>query len=278
MSANRGHFRVHFAPLAGPLAVTVAPVKLPTESAVRPLRNRLAALCLGLAGSATFQAGAQVSAPTAPEAQIPPAALARALVIVRDAAQAVAPRGARIDIEPGRLDARLALAPCSRAEAYLPPGVPAWGRVRVGLRCTEGPVRWNVFLPVSVQVVAPAIVVSVALPAGGRLEESHLRRLDVDWSAAAGPLFEQPDALAGRVLARAIAAGQPLQEAHLQARLWFAAGETVRIVATGPGFSIVSEGQALTAGQEGKPARIQTDNGRILMARPIADHKVEVNL
>jgi len=190
----------------------------------------------------------------------------------------VAPQGARVQVEAGRLDSRLVLAPCARAEASLPPGMPAWGRVRVGLRCVEGPVRWSVFLPVNVQVQAPATVVSTTLPAGAKLEASHLRRVEVDWSTADGALFDQPADIVGRTLGRALSAGQPVQTSHLMPRQWFAQGDTVRIVATGSGFSIVSEGQALMPGLEGKSVRIQTESGRIVMGRPVGERRVEVSL
>lgn len=218
------------------------------------------------------------SAAATADLQVPPAALAKAISLVTEAATAVAPKGARVQVEPGRLDSRLVLAPCARAEASLPPGMPAWGRVRVGLRCVEGAVRWSVFLPMNVQVLAPALVVTSTLPAGAKLEATQLRRVEVDWSAAGGALFDNDQDLLGRTLARALAAGQPVQAAHIAPRQWFAQGETVRIVAVGSGFSVVSEGQALMPGLEGKSVRIQTESGRIVMGRPVGERRVEVSL
>ena len=82
------------------------------------------------------------------------------------ASAGLAPGAMRVEVEPGRLDPRLRLAPCERVEPHLPPGAQAWGRTRVGLRCTEGPKPWNVYLPVTVKVFAPALVAAAALPAG----------------------------------------------------------------------------------------------------------------
>ena len=211
-------------------------------------------------------------------AQVPPEALAQALALAAEAAAAMAPRSARITVEPGPLDPRLTLAPCARAEAYLAPGVPAWGRTRVGLRCIDGHARWNVSLPVTVQVVAPAVVAVTALPAGATLAASQLQQTEVDWGASSLPPMDQVDAAAGRVLARPLVAGQPLYPAHLLPRQWFAQGDSVRILAVGAGFSIAAEGQALGAGFEGKNVRVQTEGGRILIGRPVADRCVEVKL
>jgi flagella basal body P-ring formation protein FlgA len=225
---------------------------------------------------ALFAATAPVLAQAAPE--VPPATLARALALAAEAAQALAPREARISVEAGQLDARLTLAPCARIEPYLPSGVPTWGRSRVGLRCTDGAARWNVFLPVTVQVWAMAPLLASALPAGARLSEGQLARGEVDWAAAATPPMGSAENLAGRTLARAMAAGQPLHASDLQPRLWFATGDSVRIEATGAGFSIIGEGQALTPGMEGLPARVRTESGRVLVARPVGDRRVEVSL
>jgi flagella basal body P-ring formation protein FlgA len=284
MSANSGCKSGQFRPVKLPPVNRVGAVKKPLS--LRPLSLRLTAQS-GVGSCAKrvlvwsapwlFSAAAAQTA-ISPEAQVPPAALARALSLASEAAQAVAPRAARVSVEAGRLDSRLVLAACARAEAYLPAGVAAYGHVRVGLRCTDGVTRWNIFLPVNVQVFAPALVVTSALAAGARLEASQIKLMEVDWSSASTPLFDNAQVLAGRVLARPLQAGQAVQAAHLQARQWFAQGDTVRVTAVGPGFSIVSEGQALTPGLEGKSAKVQTENGRILTGRPIGDRSVEVSL
>lgn len=73
-------------------------------------------------------------------------------------AQAGAPAGARIVVQLGELDSRLRLAPCSKVQPYLPRGLQMWGRSRIGLRCIDGAARWNVSLPVTVQVFGQALV------------------------------------------------------------------------------------------------------------------------
>ena len=246
---------------------TVHGVKLP--SLHPPARARIAAIL-----ALTMLLGV---APRA-QAQVPPETLARALALAAEAAAALAPPEARVQVEAGSLDPRLSLAPCVRAEAYLPVGMPPWGRTRVGLRCLEGKVRWNVSMPVAVQVMAPGLVALATLPAGSLIKGSQLRRIEVDWGASPLPPLDQPELAAGRTLARGVAVGQTLHAADLAPRQWFATGDMVRIVAAGAGFSIVSEGQALGPGLEGKTARIQTEGGRVLVGRPISERCVELSL
>lgn len=210
-------------------------------------------------------------------AQPPPAGLAQALELARSTASARAPTGARVLATALPLDARLQLAPCVRTEAHLAPGTPAWGRLRVGLRCTQGTVAWNVFVPVHVQVLAPALATTTALPAGARLAAADLTSTEVDWSAG-GPPFMSGINLVGRALTRPVPAGHALRPGDLLARQWFAAGDTVRIRASGAGFDISGDGQALTPGVEGQPARVRTEQGRVLTGVPVGEKRIEVSL
>lgn len=184
----------------------------------------------------------------------------------------------RVEIETGALDPRLKLAPCEHVETYLPAGFKAWGKSRVGLRCTQGAVRWNVYLPVTVKVFGPALVAVRPLEAGAEIAEADLRSAEVDLAAVASPAVTELDALAGRLLMRAIAPGQPLRHADLRARQWFAAGETVKLIALGRGFEVHGEGQALAAGLDGNLVRVRTETGRVVTGVAVADRRVEVRL
>lgn len=184
----------------------------------------------------------------------------------------------RVQVEPGALNPRLRLAPCQRIEPYLPPGVRAWGRSRIGLRCVEGPTNWNVYLLVTVQVFAPAWVLSTPLAAGSVLQAAQLQRAEVDWAAAATAPLADAAQLVGRQLARALPAGAPVRAADLRQRQWFAAGDSVQLVARGKGFSVGARAQAMGPGIEGRPVRVRTDNGRVLSGLAVGQNRVEVAL
>jgi flagella basal body P-ring formation protein FlgA len=139
-------------------------------------------------------------------------------------------------------------------------------------------VAWQVFLPVTVEVWAPAPVAAGPLPVGARLDPSVLTQGMVDWAAGGSPPAGQPAELQDRLLARPVAAGQPFRRADLKARQWFAQGDTVEIRAIGAGFSVATEGLALTPGFEGQPARVRTEAGRVVVAQPVGQRRVEVQL
>jgi flagella basal body P-ring formation protein FlgA len=204
-------------------------------------------------------------------------ALAFAQELAQQALQAM-PSATRAQATLGDLDARLRLAPCRHVQAHLPAGSPPMGRVRIGLRCTEGDTPWNVHLPATVQVFGPGLVASRTLSVGSTLNAADLKSAEVDLAADRAAALTEPTALVGRETQRALAAGEPLRQSHLKARVWFAAGETVKVVARGPGFQVVSAGQALNPGVEGQAARVRTDNGRILTGTATAERVVELPL
>ena len=188
--------------------------------------------------------------------------------------------GARIDVEVGQLNPRLRLAACPTIQPYLPPGLPMWGRTRIGLRCIDGPVRWNVSLPVTVHAHAPALVAAQALPAGTVLTKEHLTVAEIDLAAEPAPAYAASEAaaLVGRTIAKPLAAGDALRATSLHKRQFFAAGETVQVQAAGAGFSIGSAGQALSPGIEGQDVRIRLENGRTVTGRAVGERHVEVLL
>jgi flagellar basal body P-ring formation protein FlgA len=282
LSPNRAAFGPHLALPPPPPAGTVAAVKTPDRlhplaTPAVPAALRVAAACVALCGLvATPVARAQAPASAAPG--LPAATVAQAMALAQQAAATLAPPAARVVVQAGTLDTRLQLAPCHAITPYLLPGAPAWGRTRVGLRCTQG-ANWNVQLPVVVQVFAPAVVLGAALPAGARLQAtSALVVAEVDWAAATGAPFTSPHELHQRVLARPMAAGQPLRAADLQSRQWFATGDTVQIWAQGSGFAINSEGQAMGPGLEGVPVRVRLESGRVVVGRATAERRLEVQL
>ncbi len=184
----------------------------------------------------------------------------------------------RFEVQVGALDSRLRLAPCQRIEPYIPPGVRLWGKARIGLRCALGAKPWNVYLPITVRVFGQALVAATPLPAGATLREDDLRRAEVDFAEDNASVVTDASLAVGRVLTRPLIAGRGLRQTDLKARLWFAAGDSVKVQASGPGFSVAGSGQALTPGIEGQTARVRTDGGQIVTGTPVGTRVVELSL
>ena len=193
-------------------------------------------------------------------------------------AQAGDPDRPRVEVLIGALDPRLHLAPCQHMQPYLPEGMRMWCHTRVGVRCLEGPTKWNIYLPVTVKVFGRALVATGTLAAGSVLTSGDLTQAEVDLAEDGSAAVVDADVAVGRVLARTLKAGESLRQSQLRARQWFSAGDTVTVLAQGPGFSVASLGRALTNGYEGQPARVRTESGRVLTGQPVAERRLELAL
>lgn len=250
----------------------------------RSLAWRLAGvLAVALAGIALLGAASSARAEGASSARSEGGASpldASLLESVRSLAldKAAQPGAPRVELVIGQLDPRLHLAPCQRVEPYLPPGTRLWGKSRIGLRCAEGRTPWNVYLPITVKIFGRALVVPAGAAAGGMLTMADLAEAEVDLAEEFTPAVVDPQQATGRVLAQNLKPGQTLRQGHLKARQWFAAGETVKVVAIGEGFTLESEAQALNNGIEGQPARVRTEGGKVLTGVAAGERRVEVAL
>ena len=169
----------------------------------------------------------------------------------------------RVEIDHVNLDQRLRQAPCERLEPFVPAGARLWGRSSVGMRCADG-TKWNVAIPINVRVFGPALVASTTVLGGAPASERDFRLAEVELTRQSRNLVDDPTLLNGRVLGRAVSAGQPLRAEDLRVAQTVAPGDPIQIRLIGNGFEIGAEGVALSGAGDGQPVRVRTDNGKIL--------------
>ena len=184
----------------------------------------------------------------------------------------------RMDVTLGELDSRLRLAPCAKVEPYIPVGTRLWGKTRLGLRCLSGSTKWNVFLPVTIKAFGPAWVIKGDVVSGAVLTESDALESEVDWAEENSPIVANPAQWVGQVAARALTTGQPLRQGMIKPAQVFQAGAQVRVIAQGAGYQITSDGQALSAGVVGQPARVRMDNGRVMTGVVLDSRTVKLEI
>jgi len=170
----------------------------------------------------------------------------------------------RAEVVVGTLDSRLRLAPCARVEPHLPAGTRLWGRARVGLRCVDGPTRWNVYLPVTVKAWGPAWVIKRPVSAGEVLTQEDADLAEVDWAEQSASVLATPALWVGQQAAYTLLPGQPLRQHMVRATQAFSAGSQVRVTQSGTGFQVVVTGQALSSGLVGQTTRVRLANGKIV--------------
>jgi len=164
-----------------------------------------ARLCLALFVSVSMPAMAQdQAARIAQESQV---WLEKAVANTR-------PTGAaplRMVVQVGALDSRLSLAPCAQVEPYMPTGTRLWGKSRIGLRCIDGPSRWNVFLPVQVQAFGQTWVMRSDVPSSATLAFDDAVMAEVDWAHENQSVLVDPEMWVGQTATRALRTGQVLR-------------------------------------------------------------------
>ena len=232
----------------------------------------LALLLCALAGS--WPARADVPDSTALQQ------LARAFV--QPALDQTRPDGASGPLRPevviGQLDSRLRLAPCNRVEPHLPAGTRLWGRSRIGLRCVDGPTRWNVYLPVTVKVWGPAWVLRRPVASGAVLTSEDAEQADIDWAEHRSPVLADPARWVGQQAAFTLQPGQALRQHMVRSTPAFAAGALVKVASGGPGFRVLVSGEAMGPGELGQTARVRLPGGKVVTGLVRDEQTVEIGL
>lgn len=169
---------------------------------------------------------------------------------------------AKYHVSAGRLDARLRLAQCSAPlQATLPNNAAPGARATVGVRC-DAPTQWTIYVPVTVEVEAPILVLRRALarrsPVDATDVELQTRRLPGIESGFISDIGN----LRGRRLKRALPAGAPLTADVLVPDVLVRRGQQVTLLAASGPFEIRAQGQALTDGGEHERIRVQNVTSR----------------
>ena len=152
-------------------------MRTPITLACRAAAALLLVLGAPLAGA---QAGASAAEPASGlDNSLEQQVRALALSSTKTNASSASPTAPRIEVSVGQLDPRLRLAPCQHVEPYLPDGMRMWGKSRIGLRCTQGVAKWNVYLPITVRVFGTALVATSGVSAGSVLTAADLTQAEI---------------------------------------------------------------------------------------------------
>ncbi|MBR8512917.1 flagellar basal body P-ring formation chaperone FlgA, partial [Burkholderia cenocepacia] len=157
------------------------------------------------------------------------------------------------------------LAACTTLEPFLPTGARLWGRTTVGVRCA-GERPWTVYLQAKVAVQATYYVAARQIAPGEPLSAADLVARDGDLTVMPLAVITDPAQAIGATALARISAGLPLRQDMLKSAASVSAGQTVRVVAAGPGFTISAEGSVLANAAPGQSVRVRMAAGQIVTA------------
>ncbi|XTZ36922.1 flagellar basal body P-ring formation chaperone FlgA [Salmonella enterica] len=149
-----------------------------------------------------------------------------------------------------------------------------WGNLNVLANCA-GAKR---YLQVNVQATGNYVVAAQAIARGSALQPGSVTlkrgRLDNLPPRTMLDISQAQDAISLRDLAP----GQPVQLSMLRQAWRIKAGQRVQVVASGDGFSVNGEGQALNNASVAQNARVRMSSGQIVSGKVGADGNILINL
>lgn len=177
-------------------------------------------------------------------------------------AQARGFRGqARVEI--GTLPPTGRYVACKAWQAFLPQGAQAWGNVSAGLRCVAGG-NFSFYVRARVIITGTYLVAARQISLGQTVQPEDIRVAQGELTAQAPDLLLDADQVVGRIARVGIAPERPLQAILFRQEALVQAGQPVKVVSGGDGFSVTNEGQAITSGMQGQMIRVRMPGGSIV--------------
>ncbi|KVO43171.1 flagellar basal body P-ring formation chaperone FlgA [Burkholderia ubonensis] len=247
--------------VAGEPAAAMRPALAPRQPAWRANTAAAAPAVRTLPAAGASAAAAAATAATPPGQQDPDTIRRTALAFLQQ----------QIAGLPGKPAASVApsfprgLAACTTLEPFLPTGARLWGRTTVGVRCA-GERPWTVYLQARVTVQATYYAAARQIAPGEVLTAADLVARDGDLTLLPLAVITDPSQAVGSTALARVAAGLPLRQDMLKSAASVSAGQTVRVVAAGPGFTISTEGSALANAAPGQSVRVRMAAGQIVTA------------
>ena len=171
---------------------------------------------------------------------------------------------ARARARTGAVDERLRLTACREFQFSLPAG----GRLNGGggsvkAQCLA-PARWSLYLGFRLRLSGPALVARRDLPARALLAADDLEMRVIDYERRLDDYLRDPALAIGARADQRIPAGQPVLADSLSRPPAIHAGQRVRVVVQGAGFSVNQAGSALNTAAAGEPTRVRIASGRVV--------------
>lgn len=167
---------------------------------------------------------------------------------------------AKYYVTPQRLDERLRLAACGDPlETFITNNATPAARSMVGVRCPAQN-TWTVYVPVSIEVEAPILVLRRALARRSPVEPTDVELQTRRLPGIASGFISDLGSLPGRRLKRALPAGTALTADVLVPDVLVKRGQQVTLLAMSDTIEIRAQGQALSEGGANDRIRVQNVN------------------
>ncbi len=181
------------------------------------------------------------------------------------------------DVQP--LDARLKLASCAQPlEVEHQPRERIGGRITLRVSCPDV-AGWSVRIPANLQVFDYVVVAGTSIPMGTHLTGKELTVQEMDVALLYRGYYNEISQVQGFIAKRPIPGGQVLSPVTVNPAHLVSKGETVSILAEGPGITIRALGVALMDGAMGQVIQVKnTKSNKVVEGRISAPGQIKVAL
>lgn len=182
-----------------------------------------------------------------------------------------------VRVQVGEFSGDNGLPACLQLEAFLSPGVRAWGRLSVGVRCLA-PSAWTAYVPAEVRVTGLYLVSTGPIAGGQVLTPADVRREAGELTAQAPDVLTDPTQAVGHTARVSLAGGRPLTASHLRLPPAVVQGQPVKVVSRGPGFQVANDGTALNNAADGQGAQARLASGQVVRGTARNGGIIEITL
>jgi flagella basal body P-ring formation protein FlgA len=160
-------------------------------------------------------------------------------------------------VTAGTLDNRLRLARCTGGmHAQIPPGAPMQAHTMVGVGC-QGPVRWTVYVAVTVESQISVLVLKHPVARDARLTGDDVSVESRKVTGLTTAFLTDLGDLQGRSAQRPLPMGTTLTMDMFKADLVIQHGQEVTLVAAAGGIEVRATGRALADAASGARVKVQ---------------------
>lgn len=139
------------------------------------------------------------------------------------------------------------------------------GRALVSVTCEDSP-RPH-YVPVTVALLGTYYVLADSVSAGARITAEHIQAVQGDLTRLPHQAVRDPALIIGQQARRSLVADTVIQASFLQAPVVVERGQNVTVIASGAGFELRQEGQALDAGGVNEIIRVRLENKNLLSVK-----------
>jgi flagella basal body P-ring formation protein FlgA len=187
----------------------------------------------------------------------------------------IAPANGKVNIKVTAIDPRVIIKPCLTPLIANIPENYKGRNVNVKISCADS-ISWQIYLPARVRFTFPVLVAKATINKGTILDNDNIGIAYLEQNKIHGEKLTDVKAIIGGKAKKRIAQGRPI---NLKNICLICKGDSVTIIAKSIGFTIKTQGKALSAGNLHQQINVKNkQTGKIITAQVKAINQVVINL